>query len=205
MKNTNNLQVESLKKTIDSASQKSKESIKTLIDTNTKQFESAIELNKKNFDAISKVLYDKEMDPSIISSFKTNFTKGIKLSEDTIDTIIDNHRKRTELSIDFVNRFIEIIRSEDIGTKKGMDKITDLVKENFDRSTELSMANMEKIVSIYNDHLNLVLNFNKKFAENMNSQITAMFKVQKKNIDPFFGLEMANEWWKTMNDEKATA
>jgi hypothetical protein len=67
------------------------------------------------------------------------------------------------------------------------------------------MANMEKIVSIYNDHLNLVLNFNKKFAENMNSQITAMFKVQKKNIDPFFGLEMANEWWKTMNDEKATA
>ena len=203
MKSTNNLPVESLRKSIDSASQKSKESIKTLMDVNSRQFEAAIETNKKTFDSISKMLYDKEMDPSIVSSFKGNFVKSMKLSEDAIDSIIDVHRKRIDISIDFASKFMELMKDEDLGTKKGNDKLVELIKENFDKSTHLSLENMEKMVAIYNNHLNLVLNFNKKFAETMSSQIGAMFKIQKKGFEPFFMFDMTNEWWKAMGDEKS--
>jgi len=205
MKNTINKQAESLKKSIDSVSQSSKESIKTLIESNSKQFDSALETNKKTFDSISKMLYEKEMDPTIVSAFKTTFGKGIKLSEDVIDSVIDSHTKRIDLSIDFTTKFMEAVKSEDLNTKEGVERLVELVKENFDKSTELSMHNMEKIVSVYNDHLNLALNFNKKFADNINSQIVSMFKLQKKNIDSFFSMDMVNEWWKNVGEEKTKA
>lgn len=202
MKNTMNKQAETLKKSIDSVSQSSKESIKTLIESNSKQFDSALETNKKAFDSISKMLYEKEMDPSIVSAFKTSFGKGIKLSEDVIDSIIDSHTHRIDMTIDFTTKFMELVKTEDLSTKEGVEKLVDLVKENFDKSSELSMHNMEKIVSLYNDHLNLALNFNKKFADNINSQITSMFKLQKKNIDSFFSMDLVNEWWKNVSTEE---
>ena len=86
-----------------------------------------------------------------------------------------------------------------------METLMELVKENFDKSAELSMNNMEKIVNVYNDHLNLALNFNKKFADNINTQISSMFKLQKKNIDSFFSMDMVNEWWKNVGEEKSKA
>ncbi|HWY98731.1 MAG TPA: hypothetical protein VNY36_06580 [Bacteroidia bacterium] len=205
MKNTINKQAETLKKSIDSVSQSSKESIKTLIESNSKQFDSALETNKKTFDSISKMLYEKEMDPSIVSAFKSTFGKGIKMSEDVIDSIIDSHTTRIDLTIDFTTKFMELVKNEDLNTKEGVDKLVELVKENFDKSSELSMGNMEKIVNIYNDHLNLALNFNKKFGENINSQITSMFKLQKKNIDSFFAMDMVTEWWKNVSEEKSKA
>ena len=205
MKNTINKQAETLKKSIDSVSQSSKESIKTLIESNSKQFDSALETNKKTFDSISKMLYEKEMDPTIVSAFKSTFGKSIKMSEDVIDSIIDSHTTRIDLTIDFTTKFMELVKNEDLNTKEGVDKLVELVKENFDKSSELSMGNMEKIVNIYNDHLNLALNFNKKFGENINSQITSMFKLQKKNIDSFFAMDMVTEWWKNVSEEKSKA
>jgi hypothetical protein len=205
MKNTINKQAETLKKSIDSVSQSSKESIKTLIESNSKQFDSALETNKKTFDSISKMLYEKEMDPTIVSAFKSTFGKSIKMSEDVIDSIIDSHTQRIDLTIDFTTKFMEIVKNEDLNSKEGMDKLVSLVKENFDKSSELSMGNMEKIVNVYNDHLNLALNFNKKFADNINSQITSMFKLQKKNIDSFFAMDMVTEWWKNVSEEKTKA
>lgn len=202
MKNTNGHSTEILKKSVENVSQKSKEAIKTLIDSNSKQFDSAFEANKKNFDGLSKLLYDKEMDPSILSFYKTNFGKGIKLSEEAIDSIIDIHKKRIELSIDFVNDFAELIKMDEIHTKKGTDKLMSIVKEYFDRSTELSIKNMENMVSIYNNHLNLALNFNTKFAESVNTHIMSMFELQKKNFDSFFGFETLNRWWKGTVEEK---
>jgi hypothetical protein len=202
MRHTNNQQAEALKKSINNVSEKSKESIKTLIDVNSKQFESAVENNKKAFDSVSKMLYEKEMDPGIVSAFKTTFGRGIKLSEDAIDSIIDVQKTTIELNIDFATKFMDIIKSEDMNTKKGTEKLAALVKEHFDESTELALENMGKMVSIYNENLNLALNFNKKFADNMNSQLVSMFKIQKKNFDTFFGADMFTEWWKTGTNEK---
>ncbi|MGP8215527.1 MAG: hypothetical protein ACLQQ4_08190 [Bacteroidia bacterium] len=205
MKNTISKQSETLKKSIDTVSQNSKESIKSVIESTAKQFDSAIESNKKTFDSISKLLYEKEMDPSIVSSFKSNFGKSIKLSEDAIDSVIDSHTSRIELSIDFTTKFMDIIKNEDLSTAEGRDKLVTLVKENFEQSTELSMHNMEKIIAVYNDHLNHALNFNKKFADNINSQIISMFKLQKKSIDNFFDMDMITEWWKNVGGEKINA
>ncbi|MGP8215505.1 MAG: hypothetical protein ACLQQ4_08075 [Bacteroidia bacterium] len=202
MKNTISKQAETLKKSIDSVSQNSKESIKTLIDSNSKQFDSAIETNKKTFDSISKVLYEKEMDPSILATFKSSFGKGIKLSENVIDSIIDSHARRIDISIDFTARLIEIIRNEDLSTKEGMDRLVELANENLNKSSELSLDNMNKIVSLYNDHLNFALNFNKIFADNLNSQILIMFKLQKRNIDSFYTMDTIAEWWKKDGVEK---
>ena len=205
MKDTISKQSETLKKSIDTVSQNSKESIKSVIESTAKQFDSAIESNKKTFDSISKLLYEKEMDPSIVSSFKSNFGKSIKLSEDAIDSVIDSHTSRIELSIDFTTKFMDIIKNEDLSTAEGRDKLVTLVQENFEQSTELSMHNMEKIIAIYNAHLNHALNFNKKFADNINSQIVSMFKLQKKSIGNFFDMDMITEWWKNTDREKVNA
>jgi hypothetical protein len=211
MKNTNNgnshnhshKQAETLKKSIHQASQKSKEAIKSLIDANSKQFDSALETNTKTFDSISKMLYEKEMDPSIVSGFKTAFGNGVKLSEDTIDSIVDSYTEGLDLSIDFVSKFSELVKNEDLSSKKGMDMLVELVKDHFDKSSELSISNMEKMIAVYNDHLNLALNFNKKFADNISSQVEAMFKLQKKNFDAFYSMEMVNDWWKSYGKERA--
>ena len=79
MKNTISKQAETLKKQVDNVSQKSKESIKQLVDVNSKQFDSAVKANSKTFDAISKALYEKEMDPAIVSAFKSNFIKSLNI------------------------------------------------------------------------------------------------------------------------------
>jgi len=205
MKNTITKQTETLKKSIDSASKNSKESIKSVIESNTKQFDSAIESNKKAFDSISKMLYEKEMDPSIVTSFKTTFVKSIKLSEDAIDSVIDSHTKRIDLSIDFMTKFMEIMNNEDISTAEGKEKLIGLVKDSFEQSAELSMRNMEKIIAVYNEHLNHALNFNKKFADTINSQIISMFKLQKRSIDSFYDIDMVTEWWKSITEDKVKA
>jgi hypothetical protein len=205
MKNTTNKQTETLKKNMDSVSQNSKERIKSVIESNTKQFSSAIEANEKTFNSISKMLYEKEMDPAIVSSFKSAFGKSIKMSEDVIDSIIDAHTSRMDNCIDFTAKFMDVINSGDIKTKDGIDKLMELIKENLNKSAELSMYNMEKIGSVYNEHLNLALNFNKKFADNMNSQVLSMFKLQKKSIDRVFDMDMVSEWWKNAGEEKIKA
>jgi hypothetical protein len=205
MKSTNHRPAETLRKSIDNASQRSKESIKTLVETSTKQFDSAIEANKKTFDSLSKMLYDKEMDPTILSTFKTNFGKGIKLSETTMDAIIDAYTKRMDFNIDFANKFMEMIRSEDLNTREGTEALIEFVKENLDKSSALSTENMEKMVVHYNEHLNFALNFNKKFADNINSQVAAMFKLQKKYVDSFYSLDSITDWWKNMGEEKVRA
>ncbi|HSY77685.1 MAG TPA: hypothetical protein VK890_12545 [Bacteroidia bacterium] len=202
MKNTINKQTESLKNQIDGAAQKSKEGIKSIIESSSKQFEAAMEANTKAFNSISKMLYENEMDPSIISGVKSAFIKGIELSEDAIDTIIDSYTSQSDMSADFTKKFTAIIKSDDYGTKKGAEKLVELVKENLDKANELAMNNMKKIVSAYNGNINLALNFNRKFADNINAQITTLFTLQHKNTGMFTGIDMVTEWWKNIGEEK---
>lgn len=196
MKTQMNKQAETLKKRIDAVSKNSKENIKAVIESNSKQFDSALETNKSTFDSISKMLYEKEVDPALINTIKNSLGKGAKLSEDAIDSIIDSHTKRIDLSIDFASKFMDMLNSEDLSSEEGLNKLVELVRENFNWSAELSMNNMEKLVSVYNSNLNLALNFNKNFAESINSQIAAMFEMQKKNLDTFSAANLLTEWWK---------
>jgi len=186
MKNTINQETEMLKKSIDTVSQKSKESIKALINANTESFNSAFEANNKTFSSISKTLYENEIDPAIARNIRSAFSKGLKLSEDTIDSIIDSHTKNLGLSVDFTTKFIDAIRQEDLSTDEGVEHLMNLVQENLDKSAKLAKDNMEKFTSVYNEHLNLALNFNKQFADIFSAQVNAMFNLQKKNLAPFY-------------------
>ena len=200
MKTTNNKQTETLKSSIDNASRSSKESIKALIDANSILFDSAIEKSNSSFNSISKALYENELDPSLISASKSTLLKSLKLSEDVINSIVDSHTKRINQSVEFTAKLLEVVHNENLNTPEGVNKLVDLAKENLDRSTELSINNLGKIASVYNDHLNLAISFNKKFAETINSQITSLFKLQNKNIYP---LDSITEWWKTVGEEKS--
>ncbi|HXP51238.1 MAG TPA: hypothetical protein VN922_14870 [Bacteroidia bacterium] len=200
MKTTNNKQTETLKSSIDNASRSSKESIKALIDANSILFDSAIEKSNSSFNSISKALYENELDPSLISASKSTLLKSLKLSEDVINSIVDSHTKRINQSVEFTAKLLEVVQNENLNTPEGVNKLVDLAKENLDRSTELSINNLGKIASVYNDHLNLAISFNKKFAETINSQITSLFKLQNKNIYP---LDSITEWWKTVGEEKS--
>ncbi|HTA84289.1 MAG TPA: hypothetical protein VK783_15200 [Bacteroidia bacterium] len=192
MKKTLTKQAETLKNKIDSTSEKSKETIKKLIETNSKQFDSALEASTKAYTPISETLYEQDMDASMISTFRSTFGKSLKLSEEVIDTVIDSHTRRIDLSIDFTTKMIETLQTEDFSKTEGIEKLMTLLKENFNKSTELSVQNMEKMVTEYNNHLNLGLNFNEKISNNISAQLSAMVKLQKKNIDGFFTNDMLN-------------
>ena len=192
MKKTLTKQAETLKNKIDSTSEKSKETIKKLIETNSKQFDSALEASTKAYTPISETLYEQDMDASMISTFRSTFGKSLKLSEEVIDTVIDSHTRRIDLSIDFTTKMIETLQTEDFSKAEGIEKLMTLLKENFNKSTELSVQNMEKMVTEYNNHLNLGLNFNEKISNNISAQLSAMVKLQKKNIDGFFTNDMLN-------------
>jgi hypothetical protein len=192
MKKTLTKQAETLKNKIDSTSEKSKETIKKLIETNSKQFDSALEASTKAYTPISETLYEQDMDASMISTFRSTFGKSLKLSEEVIDTVIDSHTRRIDLSIDFTTKMIETLQTEDFSKTEGLEKLIALVRENFNKSTELSVQNMEKMVTEYNNHLNLGLNFNEKISNNISAQLSAMVKLQKKNIDGFFTNDMLN-------------
>ena len=203
MKHIVHKHAETLKKHVDGMSEKSRERIKHLVDVNSKHFENAVKANAKNFDAISKMLYEREMDPSIVSSFKNNFINSLKLSEETIDSIIDASKERVGLSVDFTTKFADAIRHEDLTTTEGIETLLEMLKENMDKSTELSLRNMEKVSSIYNEHLNLALSFNKRFADSFSSHIHSLFKMQKRTADKATS-DIVNEWWKATHEEKET-
>jgi len=192
MKKTITKQAETLKTKIDAASKQSKETIKKLIESNSKQYDSALEASTKAYTPISETLYEQDMDASMISTFRSTFGKSLKLSEEVIDTVIDSHTRRIDLSIDFTTKMIETLQTEDFSKAEGMEKLITLLKENFNKSTELSVQNMEKMVTEYNNHLNLGLNFNEKISNNISAQLSAMVKLQKKNIDGFFTNDMLN-------------
>jgi len=193
MKTTTSKQTETLKSSIDNASRSSKESIRTLIQSNSLLFNSALEKSSKTFSNITKLLSENQLDPAFVSDYKGTLVKSLELSEGVVNSIIDSHTKRVEQTVEFTAKLLEIVKSEDLNTSEGVNKIVELAKENLDRSTELSINNLGKINTVYNEHLNLAVTFNKKFADTINSQVASVFKLQSKSIYP---IDTIADWWK---------
>ncbi|HTA81328.1 MAG TPA: hypothetical protein VK783_00210 [Bacteroidia bacterium] len=193
MKTTTSKQTETLKSSIDNASRSSKESIRTLIQSNSLLFNSALEKSSKTFSNITKLLSENQLDPAFVSDYKGTLVKSLELSEGVVNSIIDSHTKRVEQTVEFTAKLLEIVKSEDLNTSEGVNKIVELAKENLDRSTELSINNLGKINTVYNEHLNLAVAFNKKFADTINSQVASVFKLQSKSIYP---IDTIADWWK---------
>ncbi|HTA83494.1 MAG TPA: hypothetical protein VK783_11185 [Bacteroidia bacterium] len=200
-KNLTTAKAETLKKNINRVSQKSKDAIKNLFERDSKQLNSALKDNLKGFDSISKILCEKEIDPSIINPIKSFFIKSIVLHEYIADLVMNSHTQRINLFADFSTRITDAVKDDDLNSREGIERLFGMVNENLDKSTELSLQNMENIALLYNDHLNLVLNSNKKLAERIDSKIVSMYKLYGKDVEASILMDMVSNWWKNIGEE----
>lgn len=177
---------DSLKETIQKANEKSRDIIKSVVEANTKGITKALEINKKSVDALKEKFYSKNVDQTIIDAVNKTFGKGVRLSEDIIDSIIDAHSNRMQTTIDGYLKLVDKIKEQEFKSEDNALELLSVIQKNFDDSVELSTKNMQTIVDAYNKHLNLALNFNEKFADNINSHIELVNKIQNNTVlNPF--------------------
>ena len=188
---------EKIKKNITGFAEKSKETIRELIGSSSKQMENAMDSNSKLFNSIKKKLDIQEVDGKVADTVKHTFVKSMELAEDTFDAIINSYTRQMAHTVDFNTQLVEAVKESN---PKNADKFLELIQENFERSQELNSKNTKEILDFYNKHTNLTLNFNKTFSDNVNAQVEAMFQIQSRGFDRF--TNWASDWWKQGNGEK---
>jgi len=191
MTQTLNEKAEKIKKIINGTAEKSKETIREIIASNNKYMDAAMDSNKKIVDSIKKQFDGHAIDDSVTESLKSTFGKSVELAEDALDSIINSYTRQMELNVDFNTKLVDTIM-ENNGAN--MDKVLQLIHENFEASRQMTVDNTKEILDFYNKHTNLALNFNKKFEENIHAQIDSLFAIQSKGLDKF--TNWASEWWK---------
>ncbi|MFY9310287.1 MAG: hypothetical protein WAQ28_14670 [Bacteroidia bacterium] len=197
MSTTLNSKSEKIKNSIKETAEKSKETIREIIGNNSKYIDSALDTNKKVVDSIKKKLNQEEVEDSITSTVKDTFLKSVELSENAIDAIVNTYVKQVEWNIDLNTKLIDAL-NENYG--KSPEKVLNLIYENFEASRQLTISNTKEIIDFYNKHTNLAVNFNKKFAENIATQVEVLSRVQAQGLNKFN--EWATDWWK--ENEKET-
>jgi hypothetical protein len=188
---------EKIKKNIIGFAEKSKETIRELIGSSSKQMENAMNSNAKIVDSIKKHLDIQEVDGKVADTVKHTFVKSLELAEDTFDAIINSYTRQMEHTVDFNTQLVEAVKESN---PKNADKFLKLIHENFENSQNLNSKNTKEILEFYNKHANLALNFNKTFSDNVNAQVEAMSQIQSKGFDRF--THWASDWWKQSSGEK---
>ena len=188
---------EKIKKNISSFAEKSKETIRELIGSTSKQMENATNINAKIVDSIKKNLDIRKVDGNVADTVEHTFVKSLELAEDTFDAIINSFTRQVENTVDFNTQLVEAVKESN---PKNADRFLQLIQENFERSQELNSKNTKEILEFYNKHTNLTLNFNKSFSDNINAQVEAMSRMQSKGFDKF--TNWASDWWKQGSGEK---
>ena len=184
---------EKIKKDIKTASDKSKEIIKSIVDNHSKQVNVGLHFNKKMVNEIKEQLHVKELDPAMLESITTAYGQSIEHSEETLDAVIDFYKQQLDQNISFNMEMIDVIKDIDITDKEDIDRLMKLAEDNFNKNVKLSTENLEHIVSSYNKHINLAHNFNKKFIESINKQLETMFTLHGKNLGMFN--QWVDQWW----------
>src|ERR1035437_8963434 len=181
---------EKIKKNIIGFAEKSKETIRELIGSSSKQMENAMNSNAKIVDSIKKHLDIQEVDGKVADTVEHTFVKSLELAEDTFDAIINSFTRQVENTVDFNTQLVEAVKELN---PKNADRFLQLIQENFERSQELNSKNTKEILEFYNKHTNLTLNFNKSFSDNINAQVEAMLQMQSKSFGKF--TNWATDWW----------
>src|ERR1035437_2749244 len=177
---------EKIKKNITGFAEKSKETIRELIGSSSKQMENAMDSNSKLFNSIKKKLDIQEVDGKVADTVEHTFVKSLELAEDTFDAIINSFTRQVENTVDFNTQLVEAVKESN---PKNADRFLQLIQENFERSQELNSKNTKEILDFYNKHTNLTLNFNKTFSDNVNAQVEAMRSEERR-----VGKECRSRW-----------
>ncbi len=199
MSTTLNEKAEKIKHNIKNTAEKSKETIREIINANTKHIGNALDQNKKIVDSIKEKLNQQEIEDSVTDTVKSTFGKSVELAEDALDSIINSYTRQMELNVDFNTKLVDAIKESTYS--ENYEKILKLIHENFEASYKLTHNNTQEILDFYNKHTNLAVNFNQRFGESINNQIETLFNLQYKGLNKFTA--WASEWWK-QEDKKQT-
>ena len=191
MNTTLNEKSEKLKNNIKGTAEKSKETIREIIASNSKYIGDALDSNKKIVDSIKVKLNQQKIDDSVTDNLKNTFGKSVELAEDALDSIINSYTRQMELNVDFNTKLVDAVKES--GSTK-TEKLLELIHENFEASRQLTINNTKEILDFYNKHTNLAVNFNQKFGDSINAQIESLFNIQDKGLNKF--TNWASEWWK---------
>jgi hypothetical protein len=199
MANSTNESAEKIKSGIKATSEKSKETIREIINSNSKYLHAALDSNKKVIDSVREKLNQEKLDDTVTGAIKNAFQKSIELSEDALDSIINSYTRQMEFAIDSNSKLLDKVKELNISKP---DQLLNTIRENFEASRELNVKNTKEMVDFYNKHTNLALNFNQKFGEGINLQVATMAKLQQDGYKKF--TEWASDWWKNSVKETAT-
>lgn len=198
MSTTTILTSETIKNSIKQTAEKSKETIREIINNNSKLIDSAIENNKAALDSIRKNIQQQNVEDSISYPVKDTFAKSVELAENSIDAIINVYLKQVEWNIKLNTELIDSL-NENFGTAP--EKTLKLIFENFEATHQQTVNNTKSLIEFYNKHTNLAVNFNKKFADNIFSQVETLKRFQYDSYNKLS--EWTSEWWKeTVKAEK---
>lgn len=187
---------EKLKQNINIVSDNSKKNIRSLIGNATKEFDSALDLNKKLIESLEKQIYNGDFaNTSLLSEVKKTFGTSVELSEEAIDYIIDIYNEQLQSNIDNNMELMNTINNQYFEDKEVEEELVKVIEKNFEKITSQLNENTKKVTDIYNKHINLSINFNKKFSDNINSQLKMLNGFHSRNQESF------TEWWKTAKDE----
>lgn len=198
--NTLNEKAEKIKTNIKNTAEKSKETIREIISTNTKHIGDALDSNKKIVDSIKEKLNQQEIEDSVTDTVKSTFVKSVELAEDALDSIINAYTRQMELTVDFNTKLVDALKATN--SQENYDNVLKLIHENFEATYKLTINNTKEILDFYNRHTNLAVNFNQKFGESINAQIETLFNLQQKGLNKFTA--WATEWWKQEENKKQT-
>lgn len=187
---------EKLKQNISIVSDNSKKNIRAMVGSASKEFETALNLNKKLIESLEKQIYNGDFaNISLISEVKKTFGNSVELSEEAIDYIIDIYNDQLQSNIDINMELMKTIKNQYFEDKEAEEELMQVIEKNFEKITNQLNENTKKVTDIYNKHINLSINFNKKFSENINSQLKMLNGFQNRNQDSF------TEWWKSAKEE----
>lgn len=191
METTLNEKSEKIKNSIKGTAEKSKETIREIIASNTKYIGSALDSNKKIVDSVKEKLNQKKIEDSITDTLKGTFGKSVELAEGALDSIINSYTRQMEMNVDFNTKLVDAVKES---SNNHSEKLLELIHENFEASHQLTVRNTKEILDFYNKHTNLAINFNQKFGDSINAQIESLFNIQSKGLNKF--TNWASEWWK---------
>lgn len=198
---TINEKAEKIKTNIKTTAEKSKETIREIINANTKHIGDALDSNKKIVDSIKEKLNQQEIEDSVTDNVKTTFVKSVELAEDALDSIINAYTRQMELNVDFNTKLVDALK--ETSSADNYENVLKLIHENFEASYKLTINNTKEILDFYNKHTNLAVNFNQKFGESINAHVESLFSIQQKGLNKF--TTWASEWWKQEDGKKQTA
>jgi len=174
--------IESLKDQMDKTTKNAKENINFIIASCATSYGKAIEANKKYVNDLRDQFREQHIDTSLFSEISCEFFNSLDVLDDVIDAIVDSYMHRTNRITEYYRKSIEELSNVQVSEQMNYEDCLKLFQKKIEQSIEHSTQNMKKIVDLYGNHLNLMVDFNKRFLDSLaNSQMDTTVKFQSKD------------------------